>query len=168
MWYPACMGPTHMDNCAFCPDANPSAGNQNWCCQGFNFGSAAGPNNIPAGDFAGMFGRFPTSIRFEDVKDGTSNTLMVGETLPGHCRWNSVFAPNFSTTSTNIPLNTMENAGASTDNWWRTCGFKSLHPGGAAFAMGDASVHFLSESIDFQLFNALGTRNGHEVVQAPD
>ncbi len=165
MWYPGCMGPTHMDNCPFCPDTTPSA--SNWCCQGWNFGSSAG-SGIAAGTFAGMFGRFPRSIRFEDVTDGLSNTLMVGETLPGHCRWNSAFAPNFCETSTNIPLNTMEDAGTTTDNWWRTCGFKSRHPGGANFALGDGSVRFVTDSIDFRLFNALGTREGGEVAAVPE
>ena len=40
-------------------------------------------------------------------------------------------------------------------------------PGGATFVMGDASVHFLSETIDFQLYNNLGTRDGHEPVSLP-
>ena len=164
IWYPACMGPTHMDQCVFCPDTTPNA--NNWCCQGWNFGSTAG-SGIASGTFAGMFGRHPTSIRFRDVLDGLSNTLMVGETLPKHCRWNSAYAPNFPTSSTNIPLNTMEDAGDSTSNWWRTCGFKSRHSGGANFALGDGSVTFLSESIDFQLYNAMGTRDGGEVAQLP-
>ena len=51
--------------------------------------------------------------------------------------------------------------------WWRTCGFKSRHPGGANFVTGDGSVHFLSESIDYRLFNELGTRAGGEVVAVP-
>ena len=38
--YPASMGPTHPDNCPFCPDNQPSA--DNWCCQGCNFGTFGG------------------------------------------------------------------------------------------------------------------------------
>ena len=114
LWYPGCMGPTHMDRCDFFEDSTPSA--SNWCCQGWNFGSTAG-SGIPAGTFAGIFGRFPKSIRFRDITDGLTNTLMVGETLPAHCQWNSAYAPNFTTTSTNIPLNTMEDPAGSTSNW---------------------------------------------------
>jgi prepilin-type N-terminal cleavage/methylation domain-containing protein/prepilin-type processing-associated H-X9-DG protein len=165
LWYPGCMGPTHMDHCDFCDDQTPSA--TNWCCQGWNFGSTAN-GSIAAGTFAGVFGRYPKSIRFRDITDGLSNTLMAGETLPGHCQWNSAYAPNFTTTSTNIPLNTMEDAGGSTANWWRTCGFKSRHPGGANFAMADGSVHFLAETIDFRLYNALGTREGGEVASVSE
>jgi hypothetical protein len=92
---------------------------------------------------------------------------MNGETIPSHCRWNIAFGNNFSTVSTNIPLNNMEDAGDSSGNWFRTCGFKSFHPGGASFAMGDASVQFLSEAIDFEVYNNLGTRYGGEVVSLP-
>ena len=162
-WYLGCMGPTQMDFCPFCLDTNPSEGN--WCCQGYNFGSSAGAG-YPAGSFAGMFGRHFRAIRFADVRDGLSNTLMVGETIPGHCSWTGAYAPNFSTTSTNIPLNTME-SDFEGSVYYRSCGFKSLHPGGANFVMGDGSVHFLSQSIDFQTFNALGTRTGGEITEIP-
>ena len=45
--------------------------------------------------------------------------------------------------------------------------FKSYHPAGVNFVFGDASVHFIDETIDFQLYNCLGTRAGGEVVQVP-
>lgn len=166
MWYPGCMGPTHMDDCPFCTTTKtPKVGD--WCCQSNNFGSSPG-NGSQAGEFAGMIARHFRAIRFHEVTDGLSQTLLAGETLPKHCRWNSAFSPNFSTTSTNIPLNTLENAGASQNNWFRTCGFKSKHPLGVNFVYGDASVHFLRQNLDFQLFNALGTRAGGETVTVPN
>jgi prepilin-type N-terminal cleavage/methylation domain-containing protein/prepilin-type processing-associated H-X9-DG protein len=166
MWYPGSMGPTHMDACPFCPDPNPSADNSNWCCQGWNFGNSAS-GSIPIGTHAGMFSRYHIGVTFKQVKDGLSNTLMNGETIPSHCRWNCAFGNNFSTYSTNIPLNNMEDAGDSHGQWYRTCGFKSRHPGGASFTMGDGSVHFLSELIDFEVYNNLGTRAGREVATLP-
>jgi prepilin-type N-terminal cleavage/methylation domain-containing protein/prepilin-type processing-associated H-X9-DG protein len=45
--------------------------------------------------------------------------------------------------------------------------FKSLHPGGAQFAFADASIRFLSDAIDFQLYRSLASRNGGEPVTAP-
>ena len=33
--------------------------------------------------------------------------------------------------------------------------------------MGDASVHFVNDSIDFKLYNNLGTRAGGEVASLP-
>jgi prepilin-type processing-associated H-X9-DG protein len=40
----------------------------------------------------------------------------------------------------------------------------AFHPGGANFAFGDASVHFLNESIDIRVFARLVTRKGREVT----
>lgn len=50
---------------------------------------------------------------------------------------------------------------------WHTCGYKSLHRGGANFLMGDGGVHFFAEFIDYRLYNELGTRAGQEVVKVP-
>ena len=35
------------------------------------------------------------------------------------------------------------------------------------FCMADGSVHFVSESIDYRLYNELGTRDGGEPVSLP-
>jgi hypothetical protein len=45
---------------------------------------------------------------------------------------------------------------ASWATWSSTLGFKSHHPGGAHFVMGDASVHFLPDTIDMRIYNYLG------------
>ena len=44
--------------------------------------------------------------------------------------------------------------------------FRSLHPGGANFAMADGSVKFIKDSIDLRTYRALGTRAGGEVLSA--
>ena len=162
--YPGCMGPTHPDACDFCPDRNPSA--SNWCCQGLNLGSQISPG-VWGASSVGMFGRFAKSFRFEDATDGLSNTIMAGETLPAHYIWNGAFLHNFPVSSTNIPINTMESDNGQRQNWWRTSGYKSKHPGGCNLLMADGSVHFVSENIDFQVYNYLGTRSGGEVAKLP-
>jgi type II secretory pathway pseudopilin PulG len=43
--------------------------------------------------------------------------------------------------------------------------FASRHAGGAYFCVADGSVHFLSDAIDFTLYQDLSTRNGDEVLQ---
>ncbi|MEW4452254.1 DUF1559 domain-containing protein [Bremerella sp. JC817] len=44
---------------------------------------------------------------------------------------------------------------------------RSRHPGGVNIALADASVRFLTESIDLTTYHAMGSRNGGEVVQTP-
>ncbi len=168
--YTASMGPTHPDNCPFCPVNRP--GRSNWCCQGCNFGSFGGGCALPDGSFVGLFGRWKKSIALKQVTDGLSNTVMIGETLPGHYVWNGAFVPNFPVSGMTIPINTMEtddwkHGGHALILWAITSGFKSLHPGGANLAMGDGSVHFVSETIDHQVYANLGTRAGEEVAKLP-
>lgn len=43
----------------------------------------------------------------------------------------------------------------------------SLHSGGANSLLVDGSVHFVSETIDADVWRALGSRNGQEAVTAP-
>jgi len=164
LWYPVSIGPTFMDEAPFCPEGKAAwtcTDPDSYCSQGCNFGSSG-----PPGNSVGMFGRYAKSFRFEDVKDGLSHTIMAGETLPAHCGWNGAYASNFPVSGTSIPLNTMEEDTCS--NWFRVCGYKSRHPGGANFVMGDGSVHFIPETIDYRLYNELGTRDGGEPVSLPE
>jgi prepilin-type N-terminal cleavage/methylation domain-containing protein/prepilin-type processing-associated H-X9-DG protein len=58
--------------------------------------------------------------------------------------------------------------------WWQKpesllygqFGFRSMHPGGANFLLGDGSVKFLKESISMVTYRAISTPNGGEVVSA--
>jgi prepilin-type N-terminal cleavage/methylation domain-containing protein/prepilin-type processing-associated H-X9-DG protein len=45
-------------------------------------------------------------------------------------------------------------------------GFRSFHPGGGNFAMGDGSVKFIKNSINLVTYRGLGTRNLGEIVSA--
>ena len=45
-------------------------------------------------------------------------------------------------------------------------GFRSKHPGGANFALGDGSVKFLKDSMAPNVYQALSTRAGKEVVSS--
>lgn len=173
LWYTASMGPTAPDSCPYCP--NTSSGPSNYCCQGNNFGTrstaqvtAPGPFSYPEGNGVGMFMRFRKATRFADVRDGLSKTIMLGETLPRQCVFISAFSVNFNVSPTTIPINTFESDELSPGtNWGRTSGFKSQHPGGATFCLGDGSVHFVSGEIDYKLYNELGTRAGAEQASLP-
>ncbi len=160
LWYPASMGPTHPDSCPFCPDPTPSP--SNWCCQGWNLGTSS-----PANNSVGMFGRYPLGFTFANVTDGLSNTFMLGETIPSHCKFNCMACNNYPVYPTTIPLNTMEQDKGAHNLWYRTCGFKSNHPGGALFAIGDGSARFIPEMIDFRMYNLLGNRRDGQPAQFP-
>lgn len=181
LWYPACMGPTQPDGCPFCSDPNPSS--TNYCCQGCNFGSYGAADlgswlhcqDRSRGNSVGMFGRWPRAFSFDEVTDGLSNTLMAGETLPGDFVWNGAFCPNFPVASTSVPINTRFNDHGLHGTWdpgtgqmWaKSSGYKSWHVAGVNVILGDGSVHYFNEAIDYRLFNELGTRAGGEPAQSP-
>ena len=167
LWYTGSLGPAKCDACPFCPD--PVSSPDNFCCQGENCGVfGSGP---------GMFHRTTVCVKFHDVLDGLSNTILLGETLPSQNIHNAAFTRNMSVSITNVPINTMATAaelpreGMSdptlhmTNPHYKVNGFKSRHAGGAQFAYADGSVHFLREKIDFVLYNAIGSRAGAEAIQ---
>jgi prepilin-type N-terminal cleavage/methylation domain-containing protein/prepilin-type processing-associated H-X9-DG protein len=179
LYYPVSMGPTEPDQCRFCNERTGRP--DSWCCQGKGYGTAGydgkiGPDGGLGDSSTGMFGRNPWKRKYKQITDGLTHTFLIGEALPEECIYQSAWAPNFSLAGTSIPLNTfVENACVSAagaaqpgpDCHQVACGFKSDHPGGAHFAMVDGSVHFISEGIEYKLYNELGTRDGGEVVSLP-
>ena len=161
MWYPVSMGPTETGRCPFCPLPKSRFNSpDSYCCQSWNFGQF--PNRDDMGPSVGMFGQHPCcGYSFRHITDGLSKTIMNGETIPLHCAYNSIWSPNFTIYPTHIPINGYMNDDAKLST--PACGFKSFHPGGAQFLMGDGTVRFLSESINYRLFNAMGTKSGDEV-----
>jgi prepilin-type processing-associated H-X9-DG protein len=125
-----------------------------------------------------------SKIRFSDIIDGTSNTLMVGERPPsadGIYGWwyggwgqsqdgsaDMVLGTNEkNVTEPGCPLGPYVFGPGNIKNQCDTFHFWSLHPGGANFLMGDGSVHFLTYNAA-DILPALATRNGREVVSLPD
>ncbi len=132
-----------------------------------------GASNNGLDDGNGIFYRADVSKRrgMEAVTDGTSNTLMIGEDLPKlniHCAWPY---SNTANGTCAIPLNNALVAGQPGYNnpgdWPNVYSFRSRHPGGAQFALADASVRFISQTIDLTMYRNLASIAGGEVVQMP-
>ena len=164
LWYPGSMGPTRDgtapgNSCVFCPQSPPC-----YCCAATADYGQGEPGPIGVG----IFDRGPHPTNFASVTDGLSNTLMLGETIPSQCTFNGAYNNNFPIAGTTIPVNTFQTTVEDVNTlWWTGCGFKSRHPGACNFALCDGSVRTFSDSIDYQLYNGLGTCAGGEAVQVP-
>ena len=117
----------------------------------------------------GMF-EWNQSIRLEDARDGTSNTLLVGEMqrlveggcgdTPSQDGWaNGGVATIFDTDIT------CGNPGGMNNGFFESPG--SEHVGGAHFGLADGSVRFISENIETVLFRHMGARSDGHIVSAP-
>ena len=128
---------------------------------------------------SGMFAQGAVSISMRDVSDGTTNTLMVGESLAG-CHASGLQngwwpgTGRVTTGSTLAPINEMTTCERSQrisdpncisgDNFNYSWGFKSMHVGGAHFTMADGSVRFISENINHQTYQYLGGRAEGKII----
>jgi len=106
--------------------------------------------------------------------DGTSNTILIGETLPEHDSNSEIWGATGTSGGTTIPIN-FNTSGAycgfgcanlGTRASYAHKGFKSKHPGGANFVFADGSVKFLKATINLATYCALGSRAGGEVISA--
>jgi len=116
-----------------------------------------------------------TKIAFRDITDGTSNTIAIGESAyagrdgtdwPTWIGATNADEPVLFKTEAPSVINgriaSMNLAGSATavDD---DCAV-SYHPGGAQFVFADASTHFLSETINFNTYENLGSRNDGNVL----
>jgi prepilin-type processing-associated H-X9-DG protein len=147
----------------------------NWGTNGLgataNFGTAF-PNQDPDAFYLsrgldrgnGMFYRWDGDrpLTLLGITDGTSNTLMIGESshsFDQHCGgW---AFPNYVHGTCAIPLN-YKDPGGSRGNWPNRYSFYSYHTSGGNFAMADGSVTFIRDSINLATYRALATIRGGE------
>jgi prepilin-type N-terminal cleavage/methylation domain-containing protein/prepilin-type processing-associated H-X9-DG protein len=105
-----------------------------------------------------------SAIRTEEIRDGSSQTILVGEKLfETDLGWASGTRGTLRNTGT--ALNAYRVAGLNSPGGSTTTlaptgvgGYSSRHPGGANFAFADGSVRFLRDSINQPIYEQLGHR----------
>ena len=108
-----------------------------------------------------------SSCRVRDIRDGTSNTVLVGESysnLMPNFGWAAAQSPN-GCGSTRCPPNFTGDAVAFCA---RNNKMGSKHEGGMHVTLCDGSVRFISENIDIGTFMALGSIAGNELLDDED
>ena len=118
-------------------------------------------------DCNGLFWRFSfmKTIRFKNVIDGLTKTFLAGEDLPRYNHHSALYHGNGDYSSTHFPMNVKPHPPESiAGNWPLSITFRSDHPSGCYFAFLDGSTAFINDSIDFDVYRFLSTRNGEELV----
>jgi prepilin-type N-terminal cleavage/methylation domain-containing protein/prepilin-type processing-associated H-X9-DG protein len=118
-------------------------------------------------------------VQLVTITDGTSNTILAGEMgfqlndynftsglhagkpRRGNTQWVWGYA-SYSFGSCGRMFNTP--VGTTADLTARLGSFRSDHSGGANFLFADGSVRFLANNLPLDTYQALGTRNGGEVI----
>ena len=113
----------------------------------------------------GVFYRnsYQTKQALSVVADGLSNTFFVGEDVPYHNYHSALYYSNGDYASCHEPLNFFPNP-PDPANWPIVMSFRSLHPGGANFLMGDGAVRYVRQTMDFTTYRANCTKAGGEVA----
>ena len=125
---------------------NPKVSSANYtCCRGFyNFSGTTHLTKRNNGVFYGE-----SCTRIQEVTDGTSNTLALGERTPvGTNLQNDATWPSWCGPGGGGAMNTVSSSVSDRLNHPTSMhAFSSEHPGGALFCFVDGSVRFLSETI---------------------
>ena len=138
---------------------------------GFPLTTGSVPDAHNTAETNGLFGRntsiFPVDLK--SITDGQSNTFMVGEGVVGQDFHGAAFFSDGDFATCGVPINYFHigldvAAMKLSPQWMQSRGFKSVHPGGVNFAMGDGSIQFVNEGIDTVVYRSLATRNGGETA----
>ena len=128
-----------------------------------NYSGVFGTNAIEEQPDAGNGVFFQNSrIRYRDIFDGQSNTLLIGERSSklGYATWVGAVPGAYRSkerivgTAGSVPNHVLNDF----------ADFGSHHPFGANFAMADGSVRMIDDEIDLSVYQAMATRHGKEVL----
>ncbi|MGD9632433.1 MAG: DUF1559 domain-containing protein [Pirellulales bacterium] len=125
-------------------------------------------------DNSGIF-FYIREVAIRQIEDGTGKTLFGGEVLEsqnpnGSNIWSYAFRHVDGLRATDNPINTPSGEGvihawtnASGDRFKANASFSSFHPGGANLVFADGHVDFVSENMDLETYQALGSRASQEI-----
>ncbi len=132
---------------------------------------------IPNPNSGVLFGN--SFVKLTDIRDGTSNTLCVGERPPAEeYDWGWWTGPGATNWCPNGSLDVV----LATENYYRLGGLRdgknespilqlvhwwSFHPGGAHFLLADGHVKFFGYSMDHDVLVGMSTANGGETSANP-
>ncbi len=120
--------------------------------------------DIVGENFSGIF-CYKSHVGLADIRDGSSNTLLVGErsSRRGYSTWVGVVhgakyrVERILGSTYRTPNNDRE----------QFEDFGSWHPGGAQFVFCDGSTRMINNEISAAAFQAMGTRAGRELINDP-
>ncbi len=136
----------------------------NWCFALREFDGGLS-NTLLIGEFSRFasdpdlpFNQWTSALRFRSTFPGVTRPQCLATTVP---RINApLMIPD---APTNNPIGWRDDP----QNYaFGQFGFRSLHGGGATFLLADGSVRFLKETINTQVYRALGSRNGPKIISA--
>jgi prepilin-type N-terminal cleavage/methylation domain-containing protein/prepilin-type processing-associated H-X9-DG protein len=141
----------------FAPGSGPGLSNYAGCHHDVEAPIAANNNGV-------FF--LNSHVRFEDIRDGLSTTIFVGEKVldTGDLGWMSGTKATLRNTGTLINGTIVRTA----SNPDPVGGFGSGHGGGANFAFGDGTVRFIPSAINPAVYRLLGNRADGKVISDDD
>jgi prepilin-type N-terminal cleavage/methylation domain-containing protein/prepilin-type processing-associated H-X9-DG protein len=164
-------------------------------------GSNRGPNNVAMTSYVGCHNDAEAPIaannkgvfylnsasRYEDIPDGSSQTIFLGEKLNDGLGLGWASGTRASLRNTGSGINRATSPGAVVLGGGSASpgeeedeaalanvvgtpafvgGYSSRHPGGANFALGDGSIRFLKNSMSPSIFKLLGNRADGEILDS--
>ena len=143
-----------------------------------NYAACFGGDDVPIDMTNNGVMYLNSSISYQKIRDGASNTILVGEKriVAGTNELGWISGTRSTLRNTGVPINHGWDVGGNTPGGGAlkaplaapsdtaTSGFSSFHTGGSQNVLGDGSVRFISENINPKIFSFLGNREDMQVL----